>query len=294
MRVAALQGGTPPARLPQCAFRPGAPDFTPTPGLLPRPPHPTTLQFGEELAVVKRRKVLAVISLANSPALVPTLAPLLPLAVHATAAAPAATPLLLRGRLLCGEHDLVLARQQGANLAGALCALWSPCGALIPCCSGWPLAPLLHPSPDSGPPPPSQTTAVELLGCGEEQGWEWVRARALGLLPGFADVEVQHGSFLRCDELALFCAADCWDCPGRSEAVARLAGGEVNRQASDACSPPLAPHRSPARALVALPCPDAVAEVRQLERGGAAAGIGCLDSFLRDMGLVVQVGVSFS
>jgi ribosomal protein L12E/L44/L45/RPP1/RPP2 len=128
---------------------------------------------------------------------VPTLAPLLPLAVHATAGAPAATPLLLRGRLLCGKHNLVLARQQGANLA------------------------------------------VELLGCGEEQGWEWVRARVLGLLPGFADVEVQHGSFL-----------------------------------------------SPARALLALPCPAAVAEVRQLER--STAGIACLDSFLRDMGLVVQ------
>lgn len=42
--------------------------------------------------------------------------------------------------------------------------------------------------------------AVELLGCGEEQGWEWVRARVLGLLPGCADVEVQHGNFLRWDE----------------------------------------------------------------------------------------------
>lgn len=244
--------------------------------------------------MVKRRKVLAVISLANSPALVPTLAPLLPLAVHATAAAPAATPLLLRGRLLCGEQDLVLARQQGANLAGALCALWSPCGALIfPGFSGS-AAPLLHPSPDSGPPPPSQTTAVELLGCGEEQGWEWVRARALGLLPGFADVEVQHGSFLRWDNLVSLFVADCRDCPCCPAAAARLASRLACRQASDACSPPLAPRRSPARALVALPCPDAVAEVRQLERGGAAAGIGCLDSFLRDMGLVVQVGVSFS
>lgn len=82
-------------------------------------PPANALQFEGELALVKRRKVLAVVSLASSPALVPALAPLLPLAVHATAAAPAATPLLLRGRLLCGDQDLVLARQQGANLTGA-------------------------------------------------------------------------------------------------------------------------------------------------------------------------------
>ncbi len=47
--------------------------------------------------------------------------------------------------------------------------------------------------------------------------------------------------------------------------------------------------RSPARALLVLPCPAAVAEVRQLERGGGTAGIASLDAFLRDMGLVVQV-----
>lgn len=96
-------------------------------------PPANALQFEGELALVKRRKVLAVVSLASSPALVPALAPLLPLAVHATAAAPAATPLLLRGRLLCGDQDLVLARQQGANLTGApRFVLWLGwhCGAI--------------------------------------------------------------------------------------------------------------------------------------------------------------------
>lgn len=52
------------------------------------------------------------------------------------------------------------------------------------------------------------------------------------------------------------------------------------------CRRPL-PARSPARALAVLPCAAAVAEVRQLERG--SPGIEDLDSFLRDMGLVVQV-----
>ena len=156
--------------------------------------------------MVKRRKVLAVISLANSPALVPALAPLLPLAVHATAAAPATSPLLLRGRLLCGEHDLVLARQQGTNLTGALrCPVRmiesvATCFASVTCSRGVLSAqPLwdMHALFTAGFTPCHPHAAVELLGCGEEQGWEWVRARVLGLLPGCADVEVQHGNFLR-------------------------------------------------------------------------------------------------
>lgn len=104
-------------RVRRCTCTPGSPHSLWAP--LP-PPACHYVQYEGQLAVVKRRKVLAVISLANSPALVPALAPLLPLAVHATAAAPATTPLLLRGRLLCGERDLVLARQQGTNLTGAL------------------------------------------------------------------------------------------------------------------------------------------------------------------------------
>ena len=69
--------------------------------------------------MVKRRRVVAVLSTSNSPALVPALAPLLPLATAAAPCAPAACPLLLRGRHLAGDADLLLARQQGANLAGA-------------------------------------------------------------------------------------------------------------------------------------------------------------------------------
>ncbi|KAL4423948.1 hypothetical protein ABPG75_001249 [Micractinium tetrahymenae] len=155
------------------------------------------VQFEDELAVVKRRKVAALIALQHSPALVPTLAPLLPLAVHATPAAPAAAPLLLRGRLLADDRDLILARQQGCNLT------------------------------------------VEVHAVGAVQAGEYAKVRLLGLLPGWVDVEVQHGSFL-----------------------------------------------SRPRALLALPCAAAVAEVRQLERG--AAGIACVDDFLRDMGLVAQ------
>lgn len=81
-------------------------------------PPPAALQFEDELAVVKRRRVVAHIALSQSPALVPALEAPLPLAVHATAAAPAAAPLLLRGRLLTDESDLILARQQGCNLTG--------------------------------------------------------------------------------------------------------------------------------------------------------------------------------
>lgn len=112
------------------------------------------VQFEGELAVVKRRKVVALITLKSSPALVPALAPLLPLAVHATAAAPASTPLLLRGRHMCADEDLILARQHGRNLT------------------------------------------VEMHACGEVQSGEYAKVRVLGLLPGCADVEVQHGTFL--------------------------------------------------------------------------------------------------
>lgn len=68
--------------------------------------------------MVKRRRVVAHIALQHSPALVPALEAPLPLAVHATPAAPAAVPLLLRGRLFTDDHDLILARQQGRNLTG--------------------------------------------------------------------------------------------------------------------------------------------------------------------------------
>lgn len=78
------------------------------------------VQFEGELAVVKRRRVVAVVSVAHSPALAPALAPLLPLAVAAAGAGgkPVTAPLLLRGRHLCDDRDLLLARQQGANLTG--------------------------------------------------------------------------------------------------------------------------------------------------------------------------------
>ena len=68
---------------------------------------------------MKRRRVVAHISLQQSSALVPAIEAPLPLAVHATPAAPAAAPLLLRGRLLADDGDLILARQQGCNLTGA-------------------------------------------------------------------------------------------------------------------------------------------------------------------------------
>lgn len=155
------------------------------------------VQFEGELAVVKRRRVVAHISLQQSSALVPAIEAPLPLAVHATPAAPAAAPLLLRGRLLADDGDLILARQQGCNLT------------------------------------------VEVHASGAVQGGEYAKVRVLGLLPGWADLEVQHGGFL-----------------------------------------------SRPRALLALPCPAAVAEVRQLERG--AAGVACVDDLLRDMGLVAQ------
>lgn len=82
---------------------------------------------------------------------------------------------------------------------------------------------------------------MEVHASGAVQGGEYAKVRVLGLLPGWADLEVQHGGFL-----------------------------------------------SRPRALLALPCPAAVAEVRQLERG--AAGVACVDDLLRDMGLVAQVG----
>lgn len=96
----------------------------------------------------------------------------------------------------------------------------------------------LFPSPQSLRLPP--VPAVEMHASGTLQSGEYAKVRVLGLLPGFADVEVQHGTFL-----------------------------------------------SPSRALVALPCAAAVAEVRQLEL--CTSGIECLDDLLRDMGLVVQV-----
>lgn len=81
---------------------------------------------------------------------------------------------------------------------------------------------------------------MEVHATGVVQAGEYAKVRVLGLLPGWADLEAQHGGFL-----------------------------------------------ARPRALLALPCAAAVAEVRQLEHG--AAGVTCVDSLLRDMGLVAQV-----
>lgn len=90
----------------------------------------------------------------------------------------------------------------GARAARLLALLaLPPCVGLAPradAASPRPAALALIPaSPPLACPPPLPCPAVELHDAGAAPGGDYCRARVLGLRPGYLDVEVQNGAFLR-------------------------------------------------------------------------------------------------